>query len=435
MKLLAVFVLTSIVSANIYSQSYTSYFTGDTANTDVQPEFGLCLMGGAGENDEAMGWWLEKANGGDVVVIRASGSDGYNDYMYNQLGVDVNSVESIVFNSAEAASDPYVVQQVSNAEAIWMAGGDQYDYIQYWQGTAIEDAINELLNEVGGAVGGISAGMAVLGQGYFSAMNGTTMSDDALEDPFAPQMTIGYNDFLEAPFMENVVTETHFNDPNRIRYGRIMAFMARMGFNEGIRPLGMASNEYCAIAIEENGQARAFGEFPDFDDDYIYFLQPNCNEIETPETIQEGQPLTWNRNNQAVKVYKIPATISGTNYFDVTTFNDGLGGTWEDWYVIDGELSMVGNADNPDCFLGLPEATENGILLYPNPATHQLILDLQKHNRGRYQLFDSSGKLIQSGSLQKGPNTVNLQEHTKGLLTIRLFGDGYNFASTFVKTY
>ena len=43
-----------------------------------------------------MQWFLEQANGGDVLVLRASGSDGYNQYLYNDLGINVNSVESIV---------------------------------------------------------------------------------------------------------------------------------------------------------------------------------------------------------------------------------------------------------------------------------------------------------------------------------------------------
>ena len=45
-------------------------------------------MGGATENDNAMRWFLNLADGGDVVVLRTSGSDGYNDYMFNQLGVE-----------------------------------------------------------------------------------------------------------------------------------------------------------------------------------------------------------------------------------------------------------------------------------------------------------------------------------------------------------
>ena len=93
------------------------------------------MMGGASEHDEAMKWFLQRCNGGDVLVLRASGSNGYNAYMYSQLGVDINSVETIVCNSPDASFDPYVHQQINQAEGIWFAGGDQWDYVSYWRNT------------------------------------------------------------------------------------------------------------------------------------------------------------------------------------------------------------------------------------------------------------------------------------------------------------
>ena len=39
-------------------------------------------MGGASEDDEAMKWFLKRANGDDVLVLRASGSDGYYESIY-----------------------------------------------------------------------------------------------------------------------------------------------------------------------------------------------------------------------------------------------------------------------------------------------------------------------------------------------------------------
>ena len=71
------------------SQTYTSYFTGNTNDLVTLPVGGMCLMGGATEEDEAMKWFLERAEGGDVLVLRTSGSDGYNDYMYSGLGVTI----------------------------------------------------------------------------------------------------------------------------------------------------------------------------------------------------------------------------------------------------------------------------------------------------------------------------------------------------------
>lgn len=414
-------------------QSYTSYFTGNTENVDVEPDFGLCLMGGGGESDQAMAWWLSKANGGDVVVIRTSGSDGYNNYMYSQLGVEVNSVETIVFHSAEAANDPYVVDKLNNAEAIWMAGGNQATYISMWQDTPVQEAINNLINVKGGPVGGISAGMAVMGQAYFPAIAGSVNSESALNNPFSSQMQFGYDDFIHAPFMENVITETHLNDPTRIRYGRVTAFLARLGYDQGIRPLAMASNEYCAIAIEEDGLARAFGEFPDYDDDYVYFLQANCVEPSAPEILESGQPLTWIRDDEAVKVYRVPATETGTNYFDLNTWADGEGGEWENWYVEAGDLMRDTGAEATDCILSVRQKMPQlDVHLYPNPAQYQLTVQTEAL-QWRYQIFDLSGRLLLQGIETGGQAQVNVGALARGLYKISIEADNAYFSASFVK--
>ena len=103
-------------------------------------------MSGGREDDDAMRWFLRRSGGGDVVVLRASGSDGYNDYMYNKLGVHINSVESIVFQDEAAARDPYVLKQIADAEAIWFAGGDQWNYVSFWRNTAVDSLINQAIS-------------------------------------------------------------------------------------------------------------------------------------------------------------------------------------------------------------------------------------------------------------------------------------------------
>ena len=172
------------------SQNYTSYITGNTTDLTVVPSGGICLMGGATENDNAMIWFLQQANGGDVLVLRASGSDGYNNYMYSGLGVSVNSVETIVFNNSYASSEAYIHQKIQQAEAIWFAGGDQWDYISNWRNSAIDSLINDAISSRNIVVGGTSAGMAILGGFYFSAQNGTVTSSTALSNPFDNNVTV-----------------------------------------------------------------------------------------------------------------------------------------------------------------------------------------------------------------------------------------------------
>ena len=86
------------------AQGFALYNTGANSDGDFQGQGGVCLMGGASENDDAMAWFLQRAGGGDIVVLRASGSDGYNSYMYSQLGVDVHRVTTIVCQNANASS-------------------------------------------------------------------------------------------------------------------------------------------------------------------------------------------------------------------------------------------------------------------------------------------------------------------------------------------
>ena len=50
--------LTQILTA----QNYTEYTTGSSTDVTTNHEFGICMMGGASENDNAMIWFLNKAN-------------------------------------------------------------------------------------------------------------------------------------------------------------------------------------------------------------------------------------------------------------------------------------------------------------------------------------------------------------------------------------
>lgn len=322
-----------------HAQPYTSYFTGSTADVNTVTQKGVVLMGGAGEDDNAMRWFLNRVNGGDVVVLRVTGSNGYNSYMYNMTGVvQPNSVETLVVPSAAAANDPYVSTQITNAEGIWIAGGDQYDYVSLWRNSPVETAINHVINVKNGPVGGISAGMAIQGNAYFSAQNGTVTSNQALNNPYSNLVQIGYGDFLDNDFLENVITDTHYDNPDR--KGRHSVFLARLMTDIGSPFTGIASEEFVAVCIDENGLAKVYGEYPDYQD-YAYFIHVNCTEPNEPETCQPGQPLTWNRNNAALKVYKVPGTATGTNTFNLQDWMTGSGGVWQHWFINNGSFQSV----------------------------------------------------------------------------------------------
>jgi len=369
------------------SQSYTSYRIGSEAGVTTSPEGGICLMGGASEDDNAMRWFLRRVDGGDVLVLRTSGADGYNSYLYSELGVAVNSVETIVCNNQEASYEPYLLQKIQEAEGIWFAGGDQWSYVSYWRDTPVGDAIRQAITDRNIVVGGTSAGMAIQGQCYFSAQNGTVTSAQALADPYDERITIDSAKILQNDILESTVTDTHFDNPDR--KGRLVTFLARIVQDFGTPARAIACDEYTAICIDDSGIARAYGGHPEYDD-LAYFIQSNCElPVQTPEDCSQGSPLTWDLGSRALKAYIINADSTGEKTFDLNTWQTGSGGVWEDWSVSDGSLSrQTGDAITCSLTASYNDLTHDGeITIYPNPTTGLVNIDCDQESLSTSHIF------------------------------------------------
>ncbi|MGE5379094.1 MAG: cyanophycinase [Bacteroidota bacterium] len=291
-------------SAASSNAKYEYYVTGNPENVVTKTSGGLLLMGGSTDVDEGFQWMIKKSGGGDFVVIRATGTDAYDPWIYNDLkGVD--SAATIIIQNRAAAYDPFVLNKILNAEALFIAGGDQANYVEYWKNTPVEDAINTLASR-GVPVGGTSAGLAVLGQFVFSAVNGTVTSDTALSDPYNKKVALD-RDFLSLPNMGGVITDSHFSA--RDRMGRLITFLARI-VNDGwaTQALGVGIDERTALTLEPNGNATVVGAGS------VYFLQTPG----VPEVCQAKTALTFH----SVSVYRVP--VDGT--FNFAQWK-GAGGT------------------------------------------------------------------------------------------------------------
>lgn len=421
-----------IVSQFSLGQNFTSYFTGNTSDIVTNPLGGVCLMGGATEDDNAMIWFLEKANEGDVLVLRTSGSDGYNDYMYSSLGVTINSVETIVCNNALASNDPYIHEKIQNAEAIWFAGGDQWNYVSYWRNTPVDSLINIAIDERNIVIGGTSAGMAIQGSYYFSAQNGTVTSAQAVANPYNNNITVDSTEFLINDQLNEVITDTHFDDPDR--KGRLMTFLARINTDYGILGKAIACDEYTSVCIDTSGIAYVYGGYPTYDDN-AYFIQSNCELTSpSPENCSNGVPLNWDLGGSAIKAYRIKGISTGMNTFDLNNWQDGIGGDWLDWSVSNGTFSEQSGADLTCSVLSninLLGSLE--IEISPNPTTDCITIAGLDNELNDYvvKLVSLSGHslLVDVTITSNNSLKIDLTNLNTGVYILNIGSDGTGYVS------
>lgn len=327
-----VFVILFLSSSVLFSQQFIR--VGSESNIETTPEFGILLAGGAQDNNDGMRWLAQRANGGDVVVLRASGGGGYNNYILTQLGEEINSVTTIIIESNAQANDSEVCEAVDQADMIFIAGGNQWNYYNHWKGTCLQVALNRHVNEKAAPIGGTSAGLAVLGEVVFTAESGSVWSQEALGNPFHFRVKLS-NEFLQVPFMENMVTDSHYDriygDDNN-RHGRHTAFLARMINDWQMNARGIGVDEYTAVAVDQHGIARVFGN-PSYQDN-AWFLLANA----IPETVEQGQPLHWYNEQNALSVHRVRGNFQGSNTFDLNNWQEGEGGEWFRWFVDEGTL-------------------------------------------------------------------------------------------------
>lgn len=248
--------LLALAGLALAAEDYKYFLSGNPGNAVVKTQPGFLLAGGGRDVDDAWRWFLGKAGGGDIVILRASGADGYHGFP-QRLGIAVDSVESIVFLNREASSNPEVLRIINNADALFFAGGDQWNYVRFWKGTPVQDAIHAAVKR-GVPIGGTSAGLAILGEFGFSAEKNTVTSKEALADPYHDKVTIS-RDFLKLPHLGCLITDSHFTQ--RSREGRLLVFMARIKRDskcKTVRAVGI--DERTAVLLEANGRARVAGE-------------------------------------------------------------------------------------------------------------------------------------------------------------------------------
>jgi cyanophycinase len=291
----------------IQSQSYKYFRLGNKADAHTTPVAGYALMGGGKDLDAAFKWLCDHASGGDFLVLRAHGDDDYNPYI-NGL-CKANSVATLILPDRAAAQDPKVGEIIRHAEAIFIAGGDQANYLNFWADTPVQRQINDALAR-GVPLGGTSAGLAVMGEFVYSAQGDAPDDPDltsslALSNPFHPRVTMR-RAFLEIPILKNTLTDTHFKA--RDRMGRSLTFLSRI-VEDGwsMHPREIAVDERTAVLLDPDGKATVVGKST------VYFMEVTA----APEVCRANEPLTF----KTISVYR----LGSASEFDVAKWNSKSG--------------------------------------------------------------------------------------------------------------
>lgn len=260
---------------------YTYYEVGDIdAPTPGPTETGLMLMGGGDWDYRAFRWFLAKAGHGHIVILRASGDGEGGEAIYGDIG-GAASVRTLVFDDRKASEDPRVLAILDRADGVFLAGGDQANYVRFWKGTSVQKALNAHVAR-GRPIGGTSAGLAILGGVGYGAMDGGSVdSETALKDPMGPEVTM-VGDFLVMPYLAHVVTDTHFSVRDRL--GRLIAFVAQVRASHDPQAVGLGVDEDGALCVDADGVGRFFTA----SSGHAWLVQPDG----APQ-IAPGEPLDY----------------------------------------------------------------------------------------------------------------------------------------------
>lgn len=244
--------------------------------SDVRAQGYVVAIGGGAESDEAGSWSerpyrfvVDHANGRPVVIVSAHDESEWLPDYFRQLGaVDAVNLKIDSRTTADAATTEALF---ASAGAVFLKGGDQWDYVRLFDGTRTELAIRAVF-ERGGVVAGTSAGAHVLGSVVYDARNGSVYPEEAIRDAHNRYISFTTG-FLNV--VPGALFDTHFT--SRGRLARLLPMVARAdaehlsrvaGKRAGLEPerqevrptLGIGLDDNTALMIGPDGRAEVTGE-------------------------------------------------------------------------------------------------------------------------------------------------------------------------------
>jgi len=241
--------------APVIPASLQTYLSGSDTDACVNltaDDGAILLMGGGSDVDSAFSQNVKNhvGSGVDVVVLRTTGGDGYNSYLLNRMVAD--SVNTLIVDSVSKANSDYVEWAVKSAEFVFVAGGNQSKYLNFWEGTKLQSALQYVYDK-GGVIGGTSAGMALMSSTVYDP-DGIlgAISDEVVTDLCHETLNF-FDGMLNLAVLTDTVTDTHFEQ--RDRMGRALVFLANQTSDHKV----ISASEDTALFVKANGDSVVVG--------------------------------------------------------------------------------------------------------------------------------------------------------------------------------
>ncbi len=216
------------------------------------------LAGGAGEvaggwSDIPYRWVVEHAPNKRIAVVGydAAATDWIPNYF---KGFGAIAAKNIVISSRTAAEMQSLYDTLITYDGVFIKGGDQAKYYQYYKGTKTQEALQYIYDK-GGVLSGTSAGTAILSPIVNTAVVASVDPAYALPDTYSSQITLE-NDFLNT-LPKKYIFDTHVAE--RGRFGRLPAFMASWYKKTKEVAIGIGVDDHTALCIDAEGKASVFG--------------------------------------------------------------------------------------------------------------------------------------------------------------------------------
>ena len=220
---------------------------------------GYIMIAGGG-SEVAGGWsdapyrWVVSHSGNKriaVITYDPAATQWIPDY-FKSLGA--SAARNFIIPNRSSADNQIVYDSLITYGGVFIKGGDQAKYYEYYKGTKTLLALQYIFDH-GGVISGTSAGSAIISPVVYTAQVTSVDPAAALMYAFSAQITLA-TDFLQT-WSERYIYDTHFIE--RGRFGRLPSFMATWYKQKKELAVGIGVDDHTALCIDKNQDAFVYG--------------------------------------------------------------------------------------------------------------------------------------------------------------------------------